>query len=76
MTIYLYTIYWGRVDQTAFYDGPSFQWAELTDHHFGRFLPTPSQSRLVFTLVSIMRRPGDLFHIWTFTVHRTVSSPS
>ena len=27
-------------------------------------------------VVSIMRRPGDLFNIWTFTVHRTVSSPS
>ena len=29
-----------------------------------------------FTLVSIIRRFGDLLHIRTFTVHRTVSSPS
>ena len=27
-------------------------------------------------VVSIMRRPGDLFHIWTFTVHRTPEATS
>ena len=31
---------------------------------------------LVLPLVSIMRCYGDLFHIWPFTVQRTISSPS
>ena len=36
----------------------------------------PPESMYMSPVVSVMSRYGDLFHIWTFTVHRTISSPS